>query len=229
MSHGASFPSRLVRLIEPFGTGGGPDIVARRVAEELSEMWGWAVAVENHPGAGSTAAPTLVAQAAGDGHTLLVNTSAHAYSAAFASQLPYDPLRDFVPVAALTTQPYVLIAGAWSQITTLGELVEAAKASPGAVRFASTGLGTGSHLAVEKLTRDAGINTVHMPAGPSESIKEVVAGVVAGRATFVLSPISIALSHIRTGDVVALGVSTPRRSRSLPDVPTLAEARDTRL
>ena len=98
--------------------------------------------MENHPGAGSTAAPALVAHAPPDGYTLLINTSAQAYSAARAGELPYDPLRDFVPVAALTSQPYVLVAGAQSGITTIDELAAAASGRPGEIRFASAGTGT---------------------------------------------------------------------------------------
>src|SRR6476661_11072667 len=152
----ADYPSKPVRIIEPFGAGGGPDIIARAISPKLTALWGQAVTVENHPGAGSTAAPALVAQSPADGYTLLVNTSAQAYSAARAGELPYDPLRDFVPVAALTSQPYVLVAGAQSGITTIGELVAAASGRPGEIRFASAGTGTGTHLAVAKLNRDLG-------------------------------------------------------------------------
>ena len=127
----------------------------------LAAAWGQPAIVENHPGAGSTAAPALVAHAPPDGYTLLINTSAQAYSAARAGELPYDPLRDFVPVAALTSQPYVLVAGAQSGITTIGELAAAASGRPGEIRFASAGTGTGTHLAVAKLNRDLGIAAVH--------------------------------------------------------------------
>ncbi len=106
------------------------------------------------PSAGSTVAPALVADAPADGYTLLINTSAHAYRAALDIQQSHQPLRDFVAVAALTSQPYVLVAGARSGITTATELIGAAKARPGEVRFASAGMGTGTHLAVEKLNRD---------------------------------------------------------------------------
>src|ERR1700719_1552028 len=104
------YPSKPVRLIEPFGAGGGPDLIARAVSPKLSELWGQPITVENHPGAGSTAAPALVAKSPADGYTLLVNTSAQAYSAAFLKNLPYDPLNEFTPVAPLTTQPCVLVA-----------------------------------------------------------------------------------------------------------------------
>src|SRR5947209_17848617 len=105
------YPTKPVRMIEPFGAGGGPDIIARAISPKLSELWGQPVTVENHPGAGATAAPALVAKSPPDGYTLLVNTSAQAYSAAFMKKLPYDALNDFIPVAPLTRQAYVLVAG----------------------------------------------------------------------------------------------------------------------
>jgi len=218
-----AFPCRAVRVIDPFGAGGGPDIIGRAIAERLSEMWGQRVIVENHPGAGSTAAPALVAKALADGYTLLINTSAHAYSAAFSSGLSYDPLLDFVPVAALTSQPYVLVAGAQSGITSVRQLISAAEASPGRLRFASAGTGTGTHVAVEKVNRDLRITAVHAPPGAAESMSDVIAGTAAGRTVYAMSPISFAAPHLADGGLVALGVSTLRRSQLLPHIPSLAE------
>src|SRR6476659_9315941 len=100
-----AYPTNSVRIIETFGLGGGPDLLARTLSPKLSEMWGQPVTVENHPGAGATAGPAQVAKSPADGYTLLINTSAQAYSAAFLKNLPYDPLKDFIPVAALTSQP----------------------------------------------------------------------------------------------------------------------------
>jgi len=125
------YPTRPVRIIEPFGAGGGPDLVARAISPKLSELWGQPVTVENHPGAGSTAAPAMVAKSPADGYTLLVNTCAHPYSAAVFKNLPYDPLKDFIPVASLNSQPYVLVAGKTANITTLSDLIVAAKARIG--------------------------------------------------------------------------------------------------
>src|SRR6202795_5283567 len=132
------YPAKPVHIVEPFGLGGGPDLLARILAPKLSELWGQPVTVENHPGAGATAGPAQVAKSAADGYTLLLNTSAQAYSAAFLKNLPYDPLKDFIPVAALTSQPYVLVTGRSSGITTVGELVAAAKAKAGKLRFGSS-------------------------------------------------------------------------------------------
>ena len=105
------YPAKPVRMIEPFGAGGGPDLLARALAQKLSELWGQPVTVENIPGAGATAGPAQVAKSPADGYTLLMNTSAQAYSAALLKNLPYDPLKDFIPVTPLTSQPYVLVAG----------------------------------------------------------------------------------------------------------------------
>jgi tripartite-type tricarboxylate transporter receptor subunit TctC len=144
------YPTKPVRIIEPFGAGGGPDLIARALSPKLSELWGQPITVENHPGAGSTAAPALVAKSPADGYTLLVNTSAQAYSAAFLRNLPYDPLKDFIPVAPLTSQPYVLVAGKSSGIATVSELIAAAKAKPGELKFASTGMGTWRNLILRR-------------------------------------------------------------------------------
>src|SRR5246127_2287341 len=157
------YPSKPVRMIEPFGAGGGPDLVARAISPKLSELWGQPVTVENHAGAGSTAAPALVAKSPADGYTLLVNTSAQAYSAVFVKNLPYDPLKDFIPVAPLTSQPYVLVSGKSSGITTVRELIAAAKQNPGGMKFGSTGIGTGTHVGLEKFNLQAGIRAVHVP------------------------------------------------------------------
>jgi len=218
------YPSKPVRMIEPFGAGGGPDLIARAVSPKLSELWGQPVTVENHPGAGSTAAPALVAKSPADGYTLLVNTSAQAYSIALLKNLPYDPLKDFIPVAPLTSQPYVLVAGKWSGIATVGELIATAKAKPNELKFASTGVGTGTHLGVEKFNLEAGIKAVHAPAKVSEAIADVIAKTVAGGATYMMAPIQLALADIRAGKLRALGVTTRSRSHLLPEVPTIAEA-----
>jgi len=218
------YPTKPVRLIEPFGAGGGPDVMARAVSPKLSELWGQPVTVENHPGEGSTAAPALVAKSPADGYTLLVNTSAQAYSAALLKNLPYDPLKDFIPVAPLTSQPYVLVAGKLAGITTVGELVAAAKAKPGELKFGSSGSGTGTHLGVLKFNLEAGIKAVHVPARPGDAIADTIANTVAGRTDYLLAPIPLALVDIRAGRLRALGVSTRRRSNLLPEVPTIAEA-----
>ena len=211
------YPSRPVRMIEPFGAGGGPDLIARAVSPKLSELWGQPVTVENHPGAGSTAAPALVAKSAADGYTLLVNTSAKAYSAVLVKNLPYDPLKDFIAVAPLTSQPYVLVSGKSSGVTTVRELIAAAKVNPGGLKFGSTGSGTGTHLGLVKFNLEADIEAIHVPPRTGDAITDVIANAVAGRTTYMMAPIQLALADIRAGRLRALGVTTKKRSSLLPE------------
>ena len=218
------YPAKPVRIIDPFGVGGGPDLLARALAPKLSELWGQPVTVENHPGAGATTGPALVAKSPADGYTLLINTSAQAYSAALSKNLPYDPLKDFIPVASLTNQPYVLVAGKPAGVTTVRELVAAAKVKPGELKFGSTGPGTGTHLGIVKFNFEAGIKVVDVPPRPTDAIADVLAATIEGRTTYMMAPISITLTPIRDGRLFPLGVTTARRSILLPDVPTIAEA-----
>ncbi len=192
--------------------------------KKLSELWGQEVTVENHPGKGSTAAPELVARSNPDGYTLLVSSSAQAYSAALIKKLPYDPLKDFIAVAPLTSQPYVLITAKSSGITTVEQLIAEAKAKPGELKFGSAGIGTGSHLAAEKFNRATGINTIHIPAAQTDSISDVISHNAAGETTYMIAPIPLSVTFIREGKIRALGVTGTKRSPLLPDVPTIAEA-----
>ena len=218
------YPAKPVRIIEPFGAGGGPDLLARALAPKLSELWGQPVTVENVPGAGATAGPAQVAKSPADGYTLLINTNAQAYSAALLKDLPYDPLKDFIPIIPLTSQAYVLVAGKATGVTTVGGLIAAAKAKPGELKFGSTGIGTGTHVGVEKFNQAAGIKALHVPPSPNDSNADMIANAIASHFTYYLVPISLALPHIRDGTLVALGVSTARRSTLLPEIPTIAEA-----
>ncbi len=218
------FPDREVRLVEPFGRGGGLDVLARAIAAELSALWEQRVTVVNQPGAGSTAAPTEVARAPADGYTLLVNTSAHAYSATLAKHLPYDPLADFVPIAPLTNQAYVLVAPKTAGIATLSELISAAREKPDQLRFTSSGAGTGTHLCVQAMNSEAGIVAVHVPPSSTDAIADTIAKTVAGNADYAIFPIPPAAPYFEDNQLVALAVSTARRSALLPDTPTIAEA-----
>src|SRR5882757_3473195 len=223
-AHAQGYPTRPVRIVEPFGVGGGPDLLARALAPKLSKLWSQPVTVENIPGAGATAGPELVAKSPADGYTLLMNTSAQAYSAALLKNLPYEPLKDFSPIASLTSQPYVLVAGKPAGVTTVGELIAAAKAKPNELKFASTGAGSGTHLGIVKFNLEAGITAVDVPPQPTDAIADVLAGTIEGRTTYMLAPISITIPAIRDGKLAALGVTTTRRSTLLPEVPTIAEA-----
>ena len=215
------YPTKPVRMIEPFGAGGGPDIIARAICPKLAELWGQPVTVENHPGAGATAAPAFVAKSSPDGYSLLVNTSAQAYSTAFMKNLPYDAAKDFIPVAPLTSQAYVLVAGKSLGFTSVRELIVAATAKPGKLKFGSAGVGTGTHVGAQKFNLAIGIIAVHVPG---DTTPGAIADVVAGRTAYMIAPISYALSDIRAGKLRALGVTTKKRSSILPDVPTIGES-----
>lgn len=218
------YPAKPVRILEPFGLGGGPDLLARALAPKLSALWGQPVTVQNHTGAGATAAPALVAESPADGYTLLMNTSAQAYSAVLSKKLSYDPLEDFIPVASLTTQPYVLVTGKPAGVTTVRELIAAAKAKPGELKFGSTGPGTGTHVGIVKFNLETGIKVMDAPPRVSDAIADILGATMEGLTTYMMAPISITLTPIREGKLLPLGVTTAQRSTLLPHVPTIAEA-----
>lgn len=225
MASVSDYPSKTVHIIEPFGAGGGPDLLARALGPKLSELWAQPVVVESHTGGGATVAPALVARSQADGYTLLLNTSAQAYTAALAKRPPYDALRDFTPIAALTRQPYVLVAGKQAGVMTVAELIAAAKTKPGRLKFASAGAGTGTHFGAVKFNYEAGIKAVDEPPDEAAGIAGVLAGTIEGRTSYMFAPISaVTLPHIHDGGLVALGVSTVQRTSLLPGVPTIAEA-----
>jgi tripartite-type tricarboxylate transporter receptor subunit TctC len=216
-----TYPAGPVRVIVPLAPGGGVDAMIRMVAPKLSESWGQPVTVENHVGAGGTVGSAMVAKSPPDGHTLLSSSSAHVVSAALRTNLPYDPLKDFVPVAPLTSQAYILVVGKESGIKTVAELIAAAKSKPGELKFTSAGVGTGTHLMAEKFNVDAGVKLVHVPtAGAGAANDEVIAG----RVTYWFSSITPAMPHIRAGRLVALAVSSAKRLSTMPEWPTVAEA-----
>src|SRR3977135_3502213 len=159
-----------------------------------------------------------------DGYTLLVNTSAHAYSATLVKDLPYDPLADFVPIAPLTNQAYVLVAPKTAGIATLSELISAAKERPDQLRFASSGVGTGTHLCVLAMNIEAGIVAVHIPPSSTDAIADTIAKTVAGNADYAIFPIPPAAAYLEANQLVALAVSSAHRSALLPDTPTIDEA-----
>ena len=189
----------------------------------MSVRGGLVVLVEPF-GKGGGAAPAFVASAPPDGRTLLLNTSAHVYSAALSERLPYDPIADFVSVAAVTSQAYVLVVNRGTGVCSLLDLAHAGRERPGTLSFASAGVGTGTHVCAAQLNHDLGIDARHVPARPEDGIAETIARVVDGEAEYMVSPIPIAAPHVAAGALVALGVTAARRSPLLPRVPTLAEA-----
>jgi len=215
------YPNKTVHLIVPFTAGSATDILARTFGQKLSEMWGQAVIVENRPGAGGTIGAAVVAKSPPDGYTLLVNSAAQAYNASIYPTLSYDTSKDFVEIAPLAGQPNVLIVAPATGIKSVAELIALAKQKPGQLNFGSAGTGSGTHINAEKFKLAAGIDVVHIPyKGTPEALNDTLAG----RVTYFFSPISAALPNVREGKLIALGVSTAKRSSALPNVPTVAEA-----
>jgi tripartite-type tricarboxylate transporter receptor subunit TctC len=215
------WPTRSMLVVSAVSAGNAGDIIARIVLEQVSKQVGQSFVIENRPGGGGTIGSTSVAKAEPDGYTMLLLTSSQGSYVVLHKTLPYDPLRDFAPVALFGIQPSVLVAAPSKGWTSLADLIAAAKARPGALNFASAGLGSASHWAAERLRLAAGIDVQHIPfRGPVEAFTEVMTG----RVDFYYLPIAPALPNIRDGKVVALAVSTPKRAPALPNVPTVVEA-----
>jgi tripartite-type tricarboxylate transporter receptor subunit TctC len=214
------YPVKTIRLIIPLSAGAGADIAARIVAQRMSEHWRQPVIVENRPGAGGQIGTSAVVKAEPDGHTLLVQSSSHSANPAIYRSLPYDPLKDLVDVALLGKTPYVMVSAGNGPYRSLKALIEAAKARPGEIAYASAGMGTSTHLAAEYLTGLAGIRMIHVPfKGSPEALQDVLGG----RSAFYMAPVNVAGGLLKEGKLNPLGVSTTRRADLLPDVPTLAE------
>jgi tripartite-type tricarboxylate transporter receptor subunit TctC len=216
-----AWPNRTITAVIPFAAGNANDIVGRIVLDQVSKQVGQPIVIENRGGGGGTIGVTAVSRAAPDGYTVLVHSSSFSASYSLHKTLPYDTFKDFAAVIPLGFQPTVLVVGQSKPWKTLGELVAAAKAKPGALNFASAGIGAASHLAAERFRIAAGFEAQHIPfKGPVEALTEVMTG----RIDFYFLPIAPALNLIGQGKVRALAVSTSKRAALLPNVPTTAEA-----
>jgi tripartite-type tricarboxylate transporter receptor subunit TctC len=215
-----SYPSRTIKMIVPYPAGGTTDLLGRMVADELQTGLGAAIIVENKPGAGTTIGAEQVARAAPDGYTLLLATSTTlAINKTLYKKLPYDPVKDFTPIALVAGVPFALIVNPQVLAKTLTEFIAYAKSKPG-LAYGSAGNGSPQHLGAEMLKSAAGIDIRHVPyRGSVAAMLDVIAGHVA----FMVVDLQPALPQIAAGKVRVLGVTTPRRVASAPDIPTLAE------
>lgn len=217
----AEFGSQPVRIVVPFGPGGGTDVVARLLAERLAPVLGTQVLVDNRPGGNSVIATRAVAGAAADGHTLLLTTDIHAINAAYAANLPYDTLRDFAPVAQLTTSPLLLLAHPSAGVHSMAELVALAKAQPGRLSFGSLGTSSPHYLGFAWFKKLAGIDVIDVPyKGGGQALVDLLGGQV--QLSFVVAGNGI--KHAKAGKAVALAITSPARHAVAPDVPTFAES-----
>jgi tripartite-type tricarboxylate transporter receptor subunit TctC len=221
MAQAQNYPTKPVRVIVAFSPGGVTDIIARTVMPKLAATWGQPVVVENRAGAGGSLGAVAVAHSPADGSVLLVHSSGYAINAAISASLPYDPYKDFVAVAHLGSQPQVLVVNPASSYHSVRDLIGAAKAKPGQVTYGSAGIGSGAHFNAEKFRIAAGIEVLHIPyKGGSDAINDTAAG----RLDFTFNTLTLALPFIRDGRVRVLGVSSSRRSKLLPELPTIAES-----
>ena len=221
MANAQTYPTKPVRMIVGFPPGGGTDVVARVIAQKLTEWWGQAVTVENRAGATGTIGADAVAKAAPDGYTLLMgHVNSHGIAPNLFPKMPYDALKDFVAVAYVGYVPNVLAVHPSVPAKSVKELVALAKAQPGKLNFASSGNGSTQHLAGELFKQLTGTSIVHVPyKGSGDAIKDLLAGVVSMNFD-TMPPV---LPHIQAGKLRGLAISTPRRLPQLPDVPTFAE------
>ena len=211
-----AYPTRPVRIIVPFAPGGSTDIVTRLVAQRLSERLGQQFIVENRPGGGSTIGTEAAVNAPADGYTLVMLGNANAINASLYQKLNFNLIRDIAPVAGINTQASVMVVHPSLPINSVPEFIAYAKANPGRINMASSGIGSGNHMSGELFKMMAGVDLVHVPyrgEGPA------VADLVGGQVQFMFCAVPTCIEYIKAGRVRALGVSTPSRWKTLPDIP----------
>jgi tripartite-type tricarboxylate transporter receptor subunit TctC len=218
---GSDYPSRQVRIVVPFAPGGSADVFGRFLAQRFQESMGQNFIVDNRPGAGSVIGTDAVAKSAPDGYTLLVMSNTHTVNESLIPGKPFQLMRDFAPVGPINASDLVLVARAALPASTLPELIQAAKAKPDGMSYASSGPGTPYHMAGELFKALAGIAIVHVPYKGSAGARTDVLG---GQVDMMFDAIPTMAEHIRSGKVKALATSGRQRSATLPDVPTLAES-----
>ena len=221
-AHSQTWPTKPVRIVVPFPPGGTTDIVARSLGVELQKMWQQPVVIENKPGAGGNIGADAVAKSAGDGYTLLMGTvGTHAINQSLYAKLPYDPVKDFVPVTLCAAVPNVMVINPKLPVNSVAEFIQYAKANPGKLNMASSGNGTSIHLTGELFKTVTGTYMVHFPyRGSAPALTDLIAG----NMNVMFDNLPSALPHIKSGRIKALAVTSRTRSPALPDVPTVEEA-----
>ena len=215
------YPTKPIRVIVPFAAGSTTDIIARAIADKMSQSMGQTLVIDNRGGASGTIGQQAVATAAPDGYTIMIHSSSHTVSPSTFAKLPFDTVADFVGVTPISTLPNALVISPSKNIKTLKELVDTAKAKPGTINFASAGQGSATHLNAEKFKMAAKIDATNIPfKGSGEAVTEVLSG----RVDYYFSPIAPVIGQIKEGTLLALAVGSPKRAAALPNVPTTAEA-----
>ena len=215
-----AFPTKPVRVVVGYAPGGSTDLAARMIGEELGQALGWRIVVDNRAGGGTIIGTETVARATPDGYTLFYGTNAMVINTVLQEKLPYDPIRDFAPVAITIVQPLALLTSPKLNVTSVQGLVAHARANPGKLNFASSGNGSLQHIAGELLRKMANVNIVHVPykgAGPA------MIDLLGGNVDFMITSLLGTSEHIKSGRLKLIAVTGSRRAQSNPDVPTIAE------
>ena len=217
---GGNYPVRPLRIVTGFPPGGNTDIIARAMAQKLTERMGQQVIVENRPGAGSMIGTDYVAKATPDGYTLLLVSGAVTTQAAVLKKLPFDPLRDFAWISNAVSYPFAVVVKPDAPMQSIGDLMAAAKKSPGKLNYASVGIGSVLHLAAELFNATANVEMTHIPyKGGAEPMLELMSG----RIDLVFETLTSAFPYVQGGRIRALAVTSLERSQQLPNVPTVAQ------
>lgn len=216
-----NYPTRPIRMVVPFSPGGGSDISARILADGLGEALGQTIVVDNRPGAGSILGCNIAAKSTPDGYTTLLGNISMAFNTALYKKMPYDAVRDFSPVTLVTQQPNILVANPALPAKSFKEFLSLAEAQPGKLTFASAGRGSGTHLAMEMLLMSKKLELVHVPykgTGPA------ITALLGNQISVFFSTYASALPHVKSGRLTAFAVTSGNRTRTLPEVPTVAES-----
>lgn len=215
-----TYPNQPVRIVVPFAAGGAVDSVARIVGQKMSESLGQPVVIENKPGAGGNLAADTVARAAPDGYTILLTTNGHAISPSLYRTLPFDALKDFIPVTQLIESPLLLVASNKLPVNSLQDLVKLAKEKPGVLNYGSTGVGNPLHLSMEMLKNATGMNIAAIPYRGDAPLNTAL---IAGEVDLAIVPVATGRANVENKLVKGLAVTTAQRSKAMPELPTVAE------
>ena len=216
----AAYPNKPIRLIVPFSAGGNTDIFARTIAPIISEQWGQQIVVDNRGGAGGVIGTAIAARATPDGYTLLFVSGSHVVNPTVRKNLPYDTIKDFTPISLVIVVPNLLVAHPSVPVRSIPELIKLAKARPGKLNYASSGTGTFAHLSFATFNSMAGVQIQHIPYkgnGPA------TVAILGGQVQFMMGAQPSAMPHVRAKRLIALGVTSNKRSPQLPEVPAISE------